>query len=172
MIPSGYVEWCDAHELNAYHPETWTDADRAMFRAWRLERFRAKWRWLRDRGDLALRVAMWQRDRMLADVRADLDAVLGPVPTRAWRTCPCHRQRFYTPTITPPPEEAIDDDDVAVWRARDRAARMTTSRRLAVALAYLDTFRPKEDPHERTEYVHAGPPRGALESRWPESGPD
>ncbi len=176
MIPAGYAEFCEGAGLNPYHPEGWTAAEQATFRAWRLEAFRAKWRFLRERGDVAHRVAMGQRARLLADVRQDLDRALGPAPCRSpWRTCPCHRQRFVSPDITPDVWEAVDDEDVAAWRAGDRAARQDLPRRTAVALTYLDTFfkpKPKEPDHHghrRTAFVrHTGPPPGALRSFWPD----
>lgn len=145
MIPSRYPEFCKALGVNPYHPNEWTADQRAAFSAWRLVRFRARWRFRRDSGDIALRYAAGQRAQVLLDVRRDLAAALSPAPARnIYRICPCHRQRFVSSEITPTPEEYVDDEDLAVWRAGDRMARMGLSKKLATALAYLDTFKPKE----------------------------
>lgn len=162
-----YAAWAEAHGLNPWHPERWTPDEQAAFRAWRLARFRAKWRWRRDVGDVALRRAA-NRSRLLSDVRADLEIALGPPLARSpWKRCPCHRQRFVTSAITPSPEEAIDDDDLAAWRAQDRENRQQLSAKLARALAYLDTFAPKGVTHARETSRGPNPPPGSRRSRWP-----
>jgi hypothetical protein len=146
-VTTPYVAACAAIGAHPAHPEWWTTAQRAGYRAIQLARFRSRWRRLGATGYPALVRAQSGREALIHEVRLEVARALAPPPTQPWAHCACHRMRFVTNTMTKEPHEAIDDDDLALWRARDRAARQGIPRRAAVALAYIEQFRPRGGGH-------------------------
>lgn len=142
MFQSGFAAFAESIGANPAHPDMWTDAQRAAYRAWQVGRFKAHWRWLIRLGQPDLIRQQSGRAALINEVRRDWAAAMAPPPTHPWKSCRCHRQRFVDPTMTPDYRDAVDDEDVAVWRARDRATRQTMPRTMAVALCYLESFRP------------------------------
>jgi hypothetical protein len=141
-----YGALCESFGANPAHPEWWTAPQRAAYRAGRLAAFRAHWRRMMELDHPAIIRAQHGRTALINDVRLDLARALAAPPSRPWAHCRCHRMRHVTARITPEPPDAIDDEDLAVWRARDRTARAGIARPVAVALAYLDTFAPRTIP--------------------------
>lgn len=90
MIPSGFGAFLDATGASP-HPSDWSPEQLAAYRAWRLAKFKSKWKFLRDSGDIALRYAAGQRWDVILEIRRELESVLGPAPSRVWRACACHR---------------------------------------------------------------------------------
>lgn len=125
------------------HPQLWTAPQREAYQAWMLANFRARWHRLVVMGYPELVRAQSGREALLRQVREELALARLPAPSQPWAHCACHRQRFCLGDQTPELEQAIDDEDVALWRSRDREARMCLPQGVARALAYIETFAPK-----------------------------
>jgi hypothetical protein len=106
-LPSGYVAWCQMLGLNAYHPAEWTEAERTTVIRWKVEKFRARWRW-RMRHDYPALVRTQSGRRALIDqVREELRQALAPIPSRPYKTCPCHPHRLGGVRDQPAPWRAV-----------------------------------------------------------------
>ena len=82
-----YREFCASRFIDPFHPYvTWTPEDHAAFATWKLENFWDKWKALAADGTVRLmsreQISRWMRD--------SLSALHAPVPSRRWKTCPCH----------------------------------------------------------------------------------
>jgi hypothetical protein len=96
-LPAGYVRWCQAHGLNAWHPDEWPAAGLTAFQTWKQDLTSAR---------LHSLLADGRWDLLSLDRQADLLAehaafAQAPPPSRPYRSCPCH---MYTPVYSGPPD--------------------------------------------------------------------
>jgi hypothetical protein len=132
---------------NPAHPELWIAGQRAGYRRFMLDRFRAHWRRMIALDYPAMVRAQSGRAALINEVRLELAHAIAPPPSQPWRHCRCHPMRFHLNVMTRQPEDEVRGEDLIVWRARDRATRAPLSHKTAVALCYLEQFRPRGGGH-------------------------
>lgn len=131
MIPAGLHEWAKAQGCSPFHPLTWTDADRASFQAWKLAKFKARWKAYREGGEIERTLRQQGRDYLLRRVREDVLGALTPAPSDVYRHCPCHPSRPWpSPQSTQGPRTPAD---IVTWLSSEFTPG-TAARRAAAAL--------------------------------------
>src|SRR5687768_15109050 len=88
-IPAGLHEWAHARNVSPFHPGTWDAETCAAFAAWKLAKFKARWRVALENGDVAATRRLCGRDYLLRKVKDDLAFALAPPPSEVYRSCPC-----------------------------------------------------------------------------------
>ena len=95
-LPSGYVRWCQAQGLNAWHPDDWPPAGRQAFMAWKRDLASARRRRLLAAGTWDL-LSLDRQAELLAESAAFEQE---PPPSRPFKICPCHP---FAPVASGPP---------------------------------------------------------------------
>ena len=141
-LPPDYVPWCQAHGLNAWHPDEWPPAARDAFQAWKRDHAAQR---------LARRVADGTWDLYSPERQAELlaeDAAYAeePPPSRPYRRCPCHVFGGPGPaTDTRLPEDRLTPAEVNAWVSADPLWRSGLQPKTAACLAWLEqTFGDRE----------------------------
>ena len=85
-LPAGYKTWAESQGCSIYHPDEWSDGDRASFAAWkfdafvkRMATFSAFDQWL-----------LMGQAHTVSRIREWIDQLEAPPPSNPYKTCPCH----------------------------------------------------------------------------------
>lgn len=89
-IPNGFHDWCAEQGVSPFHPSEWSPLTHGAFVAWKVAKFRERWRAAIRNGDVDATRRQQGRAYLIRRVQDDLAGALATAPSDVYRACPCH----------------------------------------------------------------------------------
>jgi hypothetical protein len=85
-LPAGYKAFCDREGMSVWHPDEWSEEQRARFYSWKLD-------WLITNMQALAAFDMpkiMPIETMISRIREYVDRFAEPPPSRPYKVCECH----------------------------------------------------------------------------------